>query len=279
MNTSPNHFAKPYSPQILLLQGELVARAELARLLIAADHTVRPTALATQALAWLADGDYDGMVLDLDADDGDGVALLHEVSRLQPDLPLVILTGRPTLPTAIAAVQVGAADYLVKPVAAAMIFESIDRTLHSLASLKRQLGRYVRHAARNTDDLPPDASAPATPTVIVAPPLSLDYSQRQASVLGDAPRTVELSRGESAVLACLMTHPNQTLTTAQLARLAWSYHLSDAEAGELIRPYIHRLRRKLDRYLPQTNPIITVRGRGYQFFACAQPTVNGDNAL
>ena len=136
MNTSSNQFAQPFSPQILLLQGELVARAELARLLIAAGHTVRPTALATQALAWLADGDYDGLVLDLDADDGDSVALLHEVSRLQPDLPLVILTGRPTLPTAIAAVQVGAADYLVKPVAATMILESIDRTLHSLAALK-----------------------------------------------------------------------------------------------------------------------------------------------
>ncbi len=279
MNTSSNHFDRPFSPRILLLQAEPLARAELARLLVAADYTVRPTAMPVQALAWLADDEYDVMVIDLDADDRDGVALLLDVSRLQPDVPLVILTGRPTLPTAITAVQVGAADYLIKPLDPTLIVASIDRTLHSLAALKRQLGRYVRQVSRNADDLLPENGAPAQPAIIIAPPLSLDYSQRQASVLGDSPQTVELSRGESAVLACLMAHPNQTLTTAQMARLAWSYNLSEAEAGGLIRPYIHRLRRKLHRYLPEHSPIVTVRGQGYQFFATAHSSANGDNAL
>lgn len=103
------HFAQPYSPQILLLQGDLWPAPNWppAR---AADHT-RPALPLSPPRPWrsLADGDYDGMVLDLDADDGDSVALLHELSRLQPDLPLVILTGS-SLPTAIAAIQVGAAD-------------------------------------------------------------------------------------------------------------------------------------------------------------------------
>lgn len=278
MNSSANHFDKPFAPQILLLQAEPVARAELARLLSAAGHTVRPTARPDQALAWLADDDYDVMVLDLDVYDGDGVTLLQEISRLQPNLPLVILTGQPTLPTAITAVQVGAADYLIKPLDAALIVGSIDRTLNSLAALKRQLGRYVRQASRKIDELLPEQGAPGE-AILVVPPLSLDFSQRQASVLGDAPQTVELSRGESAVLACLMAHPNQTLTTAQMARLAWSYTLSEAEAGELIRPYIHRLRRKLERYLPEPTPIVTVRGQGYQFFAHDQASVNGNNAL
>lgn len=279
MNTSASQYHTPFNPQVLLLQAEPVVRAELARLLIAAGHTVKPTAVSAQALAWLADSEYDIMVLDLDVDDSDGVTLLHDISRLQPDLPLVILTGRPTLPTAITAVQIGATDYLIKPIAPTTIVESIDRTLHSLAALKRQLGHYVRQASRNTDDLLPELLAPAAPSVIVAPPLSLDYSQRLASVMGEDPQTVELSRGESAILACLMAHANQTLTTAQMARLAWSYNLSDAEAGELIRPYIHRLRRKLERYLPETNPIVTVRGQGYQFFADTEPSVNGDNAI
>jgi DNA-binding response OmpR family regulator len=277
MNMSANHFDKPFQTQILLLQADPAARAELARLLIAAGHVVRLTALPAQAFVWLADDEYDVIVLDLDAFEGDGVMLLHEVRRLQPDLPLVILTGRPTLPTAISAVQVGAADYLVKPLETALIVASIDRTLRSLAALKRQLGRYVRQASRNVDDA--SDHGPSAAAVIVAPPLSLNYSQRQAFVLGDASQTVELSRGESAILACLMAHPNQTLTTGQMARLAWSYNLSDAEAGELIRPYIHRLRRKLERYLPHTNPIVTVRGHGYQFFAHGAPSANGDNAI
>lgn len=278
MNSSAHYSEKTFAPRILILQAEPAARAEIARALIAAGHTVRPTALPEQALVWLADDEYDVMVLDLDVYDGDGVALLQEISRLQPDLPLVILTGRPTLPTAITAVQVGAADYLVKPLETIDVVESIDRTLGSLAALKRQLGHYVRQASRNSDEPLPELGLPAA-AIIVAPPLSLDYSQRQASVLGDAPQTVELSRGESAVLACLMAHPNQTLTTAQMARLAWSYTLSDAEAGDLIRPYIHRLRRKLERYFPHTNPIVTVRGQGYQFLADSHPSANGDNAL
>lgn len=260
---------KPINPHILILLEAPAYRSELAGILSAAGCTVKPTAQPAQALAWLTDNAFDVMVFDLDSDHVDGVTFMQNASKLQPDLQMVVMTGKPTLRTAIAAIRIRAADYLVKPIDASVVAESVNRSLETLAALKTQLARLVREGgkAANDNDPGPDQDPTARPSVIIVPPIRLDYTQRRVSLVDDASQSIDLSRGESTVLACLMANPNQTLTTSQLARLAWSYELDTAEAGELVRPYIHRLRRKLESNPNQPSLIITVRGQGYLFIS------------
>lgn len=273
---------KPINPHILILVETSTYRSELADALAAAGHTVRPTAQPAQALAWLADDAFDVMVFDLDGDHADGVTFMQNVNKLQPDLQMVIVTGKPTLRTAIAAIRVKAFDYLIKPIDATVVVESVERSLETLAALKAQLARYVREGgkATNGNGHDHDAEQPdpnGRPSVIIVPPIRLDFTQRRVSKVDDTDQIIDLSRGESMVLACLMANPNQTLTTSQLARLAWSYELDGAEAGELVRPYIHRLRRKLEPNPNEPSLIVTVRGQGYLFISDRRAASDNSN--
>ncbi len=60
---------------------------------------------------------YDVMVLDLKMPGMDGVEVLREVRHLDPDLQVVVLTGHGTVEAGIEGMQLGAADFLQKPVA------------------------------------------------------------------------------------------------------------------------------------------------------------------
>ena len=91
-----------------LLAGKLRARGKQAE--------VFPT--GTELLDQLAE-DGEGVelaVLDLDfgAVEADGLKVLKQIRRLRPDLPVIILTGKGSVDSAVAAVQEGAADYIEK---------------------------------------------------------------------------------------------------------------------------------------------------------------------
>ncbi len=269
MSTQLNGFDASPGARILIMQGEPAARSILLESLMAEGHQVETTAHSAQALSLLADGPYDVLVLDLDSAQPDGVAFLQNISKLQPHLQIVVLTGKPTLRTAIAAIRVGAADYLVKPIDASVIVDSVHRSLETLAGLKNQLARLVREAGRvaigvDVADLAQD-SARNSDSMIVVPPLQLDSTKRKVTLYDDPGRIVDLSRGEASVLASLMSNPDHPVATEQLAREAWNYELDAMEAGELIRPYIFRLRRKLELCPDEPELIITVRGQGYLF--------------
>lgn len=72
-----------------------------------------------------------------------------------------------------------------------------------------------------------------------------------------------MTEGEAAILRIFIETPRQVLACRDLARLAWEYDLEEIEAQTLIRPYIFRLRQKIESDPNQPNRIRTVRGRGY----------------
>jgi DNA-binding response OmpR family regulator len=91
----------------------------------------------------------------------------------------------------------------------------------------------------------------------------LDPQLFQVTIDDISPRTIELTRGETAVLAGFMSQPDRTLTCGELVTAAWDYEADEVEAESVIRPYIFRLRRKIE--LDGSSPafIRTVRGKGY----------------
>jgi DNA-binding NtrC family response regulator len=69
----------------------------------------------TRALALIASGEFDVIVTDLRMPGADGLAVLREAKRVQPDAEVILMTAYGTVQTALAAMKEGAYDYLTKP--------------------------------------------------------------------------------------------------------------------------------------------------------------------
>ncbi|CAN5211205.1 hypothetical protein BH09MYX1_BH09MYX1_12540 [soil metagenome] len=82
-----------------------------------------------------------------------GVEFLNMVRSYDIDVPVLLITGNPTVQTAIEAVQLGAIEYLTKPIDADVLNARLERAykLHQLAELKRDALQIADKAARPGD--------------------------------------------------------------------------------------------------------------------------------
>ncbi|HZQ38812.1 MAG TPA: response regulator, partial [Dehalococcoidia bacterium] len=104
---------------------------------------------AAEARAALGDGLFDAALLDLRLDDADGIEVLSEVTKRQPECSSVMLTGYGSLESAIRAIREGAYDYLLKPCALDELKLTIGRAVER-ARLRRALqARVVELEAAN----------------------------------------------------------------------------------------------------------------------------------
>ena len=96
----------------------------------------------SQALAKLSQGGIDVVLLSLDLDDSQGMVTFDRAHAFVPDVPIIVLTREPDEEAAVAAVQGGAQDYLVKPeITAGMLVRSVRHAVerHRLFSALRSL--------------------------------------------------------------------------------------------------------------------------------------------
>jgi DNA-binding response OmpR family regulator len=258
--------------RLLVVDSEPTFRAELARLLEAAGFLVEQAASGRGALTRLTMTPFDGLILDLDVPDLDGVACMQEAHAIQPGLVMLVVTASPTLRSAIASIKTGVADYLVKPVETESVAGLIACVLEKRDNRESAHSRVKDFslAPRSTNDLGQFSAAPRSDSrngaqIMLVPPLRLDSTKRLVTLLENPNRSVRLTRGETIVLASLMAYPDLPVSCQYLVRTAWQYELDADEAGELIRPYIFRLRRKLESNPKDPRFILTMRGQGYMF--------------
>jgi EAL domain-containing protein (putative c-di-GMP-specific phosphodiesterase class I) len=119
-----------------LVDDEPSLRRGVARLLGAAGYEVSSAANGREAMELIERTTFDVIVSDIRMPGMDGLSLLRAVRARDLDVPVVFLTGSPSLETAMQAVEHGAFRYLKKP---------IDGTeLTSLVRLAAQVGRLAR---------------------------------------------------------------------------------------------------------------------------------------
>jgi DNA-binding response OmpR family regulator len=179
------------------------------------------------------------VVLDLAFENGSGLDLLDRLraadglaSRLDPDLPVIVLTGRSGEADRVRSFARGADDHLSKPFLYAELLARIR------AVLRRAEGRRTRGILRVGD-------------------LSLDPMTRTVRLGG---RPVELSAKEFALLHALAEQPARVYGKQELLRNVWGF-LSEGNTRTLD-AHACRLRKKLR---PSTRPwIVNVRGVGYK---------------
>jgi DNA-binding NtrC family response regulator len=101
--------------QVLVVDDEAVVRNGIARALQNRGISATLAAAAKEALELLDQRPFDLVLLDIRMPDMDGLAALREIRLRDPHIPVIMITGYPTIDTAVRCIKLGAADYLVKP--------------------------------------------------------------------------------------------------------------------------------------------------------------------
>ncbi len=105
----------PEKKQVLIVDDEPNLRKILAAQLSRDGYDVMTAEDGEQGLQMLRDHHIDLVVTDLKMPKVDGMTLLREALREDPELPIVMITAHGTVDTAVEALKIGAFDYLTKP--------------------------------------------------------------------------------------------------------------------------------------------------------------------
>ncbi|MEP7187726.1 MAG: response regulator [Roseiflexaceae bacterium] len=125
---------------ILIVDDESNMRWVLGRALEQAGYTVHGAASGDEAANLLTREPIDLALLDLKLKGEDGLTILRRLRERQPELVVVMLTAYGTVPTAVEAMQLGAADFLRKPFDVEEVTFKIARALERRA-MQQELAR------------------------------------------------------------------------------------------------------------------------------------------
>lgn len=151
------------------------------------------------ALAALESGPVDLVLSDLNMPGNLQLELLQEQRRRWSDIPLIVVTGAPSLPTAIESIRLGIADYLLKPV----------RYKDLLSSVRRALAHRLKWSTLTESQVSTDAADTSFPEVIgeSEPMRSLkDILDRVAATDTNVLITGESGTGKEVVASAIHRH-------------------------------------------------------------------------
>ena len=265
--------APPPIPQarILIVEDEAMTRKAIVRALSLLGYRADPAGSGSEALETLRTLSYDVMLLDLRMPGIDGVEVMRRVRDSHPNLQVIIFTAYATVESAIEALRAGAIEYLLKPCSIPDIEAAINRALERRQErLRREHLLQVMSGALDAlqAEAEPERHSPSSQEerFLQYGPIALDLEKRLVIVqgAGESPsHHAELTGNEQELLAYLMRHPETVHSPRELASGALGYDLSSPEAGDIVRPHISRLRKKIEPSPAQPRLIITVRGKGY----------------
>jgi EAL domain-containing protein (putative c-di-GMP-specific phosphodiesterase class I) len=130
----------PIAPTVLVAEDDPALLEILTALLTESGYRAIPVANGQAAIDWLRTTPVDIVLTDIQMPDADGVAVLRAVREKDLDTPVILITGNPTVPTAVEALTLGAIGYLTKPVPAAELLHAVSKALSlvRLARLRRE---------------------------------------------------------------------------------------------------------------------------------------------
>lgn len=101
--------------QILIVDDEAVVRNGISRALMSKGMIPQSAASGKAALACLRNQSFDLVLLDIRMPDMDGITLLKQIHARYPETRVIMITGYPSIDSAVHCTKLGASDYLVKP--------------------------------------------------------------------------------------------------------------------------------------------------------------------
>lgn len=160
--------AKSAAGSILLIEDDAHLARSLTRVMNAAGYSVVHVGSGAAAVDKVMTRSFDAVLSDLNLPGASGVDILNVVRAYDPDVPLILMTGCPTVDTAIEACSLGVLEYLVKPTPREQLLNVLARAtkVRRTAVHQREVTRARSEASPTADTVRP----PARPQAVQAMP-------------------------------------------------------------------------------------------------------------
>ena len=132
---------------ILIADEDPAVRLALAQAFTGLGHRVRCTSNAATVLKWTGDQDASLAIIEAANTNDQALEVLRHIRKAQPRLPIIMTSARSTLQTAVSAVEVGAFDYLPKPLDLPALISAAQRAMTPPSDLEAR--RAQARAARD----------------------------------------------------------------------------------------------------------------------------------
>ncbi len=224
---------------ILIIEDHVATRRFLADNLSADGYEPLEADTARHGRRLMDGRSPDLAIIDLGLPDRDGLELLREVrqshalvSRIDPDLPVLVLSGRATELDRLRGFERGADDYLTKP--------------FSYPELRGRIGALLRRSRRG-----------GSRGRLQVGPLEINPLGREVWLAGEP---IHLSKKEFALLRALAEEPSRVFTREELLRDVWGYR--SLGTTRTLDSHASRLRKKLS--VGGSAFVVNVWGVGYR---------------
>ncbi len=220
---------------VLIIEDEKALANELEIFLTNYNYICEVCFTGKKASEKIAVNLYDFILVDLGLPDYDGLDLLKEAKKNNPEAACIILTARSEVYDRIKGLDLGADDYLPKP------FSLLELQSRMQAITRRKFG-----LKQNIIDL--DG-------------FLINLTDRTVAYYNVVISTI--TKKEFDLIAYLVLHKNRTLSRSQLSEHIWGSIINDDYDSNYIDAHIKNIRKKLNAFAPP-DWIETVRGLGYK---------------
>ncbi len=233
--------------QVLVVEDEAVTRMKLVGYFENAGYQVNEAGSGAEMWGVLEKESADLILLDINLPGEDGLTLTREL-RSRSNVGIILVTGRTDSIDRIVGLEMGADDYVTKPV-----------DLRELLVRMKNLLWRISLAQLTTDET---EDADADGDAIHFGDWQFDIPRRKLTHQGSP---VKLTEAEYEVLVAFVAFPNRVLSRDRLLSLI--SHRVDCPSDRTIDVLIRRLRNKIEESPKSPEYFITVHGEGYLFAA------------
>ena len=217
--------------RILVSEDEKDLNRLICNTLIRAGYSVDFCYNGEDALDYIANADYDCILLDIMMPKLDGHEVLKRLRQQNKNFPVIFLTAKDTIQDRITGLDLCADDYLVKPF-------DFDELLARIRAATRKYGTQ-KTSIYNLADLSVDTAT---------------------HVVKRGSQEIKLSAKEYAILEYLIMHKETVVTRNKLENHIWNYDY--VGGSNVVDVYITYLRRKIDNNF-ENKLLHTIRGTGW----------------
>jgi DNA-binding response OmpR family regulator len=234
----------PPKPSILIVEDDVSIASGLQLNLGIEGYDARIAGDGKTALTAFREREPSLIVLDIGLPRASGLEVLRELRAGGHTTPVIVLSARQEEFDKVAALRLGADDYVTKPFA--------------LAELLARITAVLRRSTRAEPKAAPPASPP--PTELRFDDVVVNPDTRSVSRAG---RAVSMTHLEFELLTHFVRNPRRAFSREQLLRAVWGVHHSGP--ARTVDNFVAQLRSKLEDDADSPRHFVTVRGTGYRF--------------
>ena len=229
------------SGRILIVEDDDAIATGLSLNLKLAGYTAAIARDGDDAIRQINSEDFALVLLDINLPKKNGLEVLSTMRAADNLVPVVVLSAREGEFDKVAALRLGADDYVTKPFALAELLARVDAVL-----------RRANHASPPPPTPPPDDH-------LGFDDVRLDLTQHVVTRGG---KEVKLTHLEFELLVFFLRHPSQVFSRTQLFAHVWG---QSAGSVRTVDNFVGQLRKRFEDNPEQPAHFITVRGSGYRF--------------